>query len=373
MNGQDLLYYTLRVLYITFTNFIGIPAYITWYFLLFPLRKLNPRLYWKIEAVLFKSLLGIISGWMYSGGYKLIESGDDLSDIYDTESIVMVNHQSSSDVPIVMASSHPKGMVCGQLYWIMDYIFKFTNFGWVSYFHGDFFILQGKEHRNTQLVLLKKHLQESYLSSFKKWIVLFPEGGFLYKRRQRNQEYAKKNDLPILEHVTFPRTGAIKVILDTLSSNNSSSTSNGLVAGTNSSARPVKWIIDMTIGYPNAEPLDLHGMCIGYWSPRDIRVHYKAYPVDDIPHDTEGLTKWLYQRYIDKEHMLSEFYKSNTPLDESDTEKRKLPRVKRYQLQLDSVGIGFYHVFNFISTYLFWNYIYCYIFGTLGWLLSFVF
>lgn len=70
MTGKNLLYYTLRVLYIIFTNLMGIPAYITWYFLLFPLRKINPPLYWKIEAVLFKSLLGIVSGWIYSGGYK---------------------------------------------------------------------------------------------------------------------------------------------------------------------------------------------------------------------------------------------------------------------------------------------------------------
>lgn len=72
----------------------------------------------------------------------VIESGDDLSEIYDSESIVMVNHQSSSDVPIVIVSSYPKQMACGKLFWIMDYIFKFTNFGWVAFFHGDFFILQ---------------------------------------------------------------------------------------------------------------------------------------------------------------------------------------------------------------------------------------
>ena len=31
-----------------------------------------------------------------------------------------------------------------------------------------------------------------------------------------SQSFAKKNDLPLFEHVTVPRTGALKVIMDVL-------------------------------------------------------------------------------------------------------------------------------------------------------------
>lgn len=74
--------------------------------------------------------------------FSVIESGDDLTSILDKEALVLVNHQSTSDVPILMSSMYPKGVACGSMTWVMDYIFKFTNFGWISYFHEDFFICQ---------------------------------------------------------------------------------------------------------------------------------------------------------------------------------------------------------------------------------------
>lgn len=45
-------------------------------------------------------------------------------------------------------------------------------------------------------------------------MVLFPEGGFLCKRRETSQKYAKKNNLPILENVTLPRVGAMRTIFE---------------------------------------------------------------------------------------------------------------------------------------------------------------
>lgn len=74
------------------------------------------------------------------------ESGDSLEGIMDDEAVVLVNHQSTSDVPVVMAALHNKNLVLGKVMWIMDDIFKYTNFGWISYFHGDFFILQVPIH-----------------------------------------------------------------------------------------------------------------------------------------------------------------------------------------------------------------------------------
>lgn len=75
---------------------------------------------------------------------------------------------------------------------------------------------QGKAHRDKQLVYLKDHLDKYYHSRDRKWIVLFPEGGFLRKRRETSQLFAKKNSLPHLTHVTLPRLGATHVILKTL-------------------------------------------------------------------------------------------------------------------------------------------------------------
>lgn len=77
-------------------------------------------------------------------------------------------------------------------------------------------ILQGRKRREESLKQLEKHLKESYIPRERKWMVLFPEGGFLCKRRETSQKYAKKNNLPILENVTLPRVGAMQTIFETL-------------------------------------------------------------------------------------------------------------------------------------------------------------
>lgn len=73
---------------------------------------------------------------------SVIESGDDLSSLHDKHVLLLVNHQSTADIPCVMSALLPKSQVIGQIMWFMDYIFKFTNFGVPSCLHGDFFIQQ---------------------------------------------------------------------------------------------------------------------------------------------------------------------------------------------------------------------------------------
>lgn len=62
-------------------------------------------------------------------------------------------------------------------------------------------------------------------------MVLFPEGGFLRKRRETSQRFALKNNLPVLQNVSLPRVGALQAIMGTVGSkkyemgnNNSDST-----------------------------------------------------------------------------------------------------------------------------------------------------
>lgn len=344
MSYVQYLRYFLRITFIFFANVIGIPAYIIYCSLvLYPVRKYKPDFYWKqIEPRLFRWLLGMVTSWLYSGGYKVIESGDDISCILKEESLVLVNHQSTSDVPVIMSALYPKGY--GNITWIMDYIFKFSNFGWVSHFHEDFFIAQGKDCRDQELIRLKEHLITSYLPTDKKWIIVFPEGGFLYKRRISSQQYAKKNNYPVLEHVTLPRIGCVKVITETLYQQ-----SNGC---RRDHERKLKWVIDITIGYPERDPLSFPGMMAGIYSPRHIHVHYRAYPINSIPQD--NLQPWLYDRFTEKEKLLEHFYTSNSSMDIVDEGRRCLPRVKEHLVTVDIVELVFIHCFYLVSSYIFW-------------------
>lgn len=296
----------LRVVFVLANNLYCIPTYLAWMWLvLYPLRLLIPPLYWALERQLFKLLLLMVSFWSWSAEYYVDEVGEDVSECYGERTLVLVNHQSTADVPLLMASFQGKRSVTEHLMWIMDRLFKYTNFGAVSITHGDFFITQGKDVRNTQLKRLRDHMLNVYLRRGLKWIVLFPEGGFLRKRIATSQRYARTNNYPILEHVTLPRIGAMKTVMETLSPENLAKISKGR------REEALKWVVDVTVGYPEGKPLDLLTISGGFRKACVVHLHYRRFPVAEVPFgETEALTQWLYARWVEKEHLLEEFYRT---------------------------------------------------------------
>lgn len=208
-----------RVIVITFLILAFCPIYILYIFMLnlLFLHKLWPRLYWGVEGKLYRWLQAACGYWGYTAGYKIIEYGDDMTEVSNERCLVLVNHQSTADVPTMMATLQDKGCAARKTLWIMADIFKYTPFGIVSQVHGDFFIAEGKQARDKSLELLKEHLENVFWLRDRRWVIIFPEGGFLYKRRQASQTYAAKYSFPHLEHATLPRTGAIRTVLETCS------------------------------------------------------------------------------------------------------------------------------------------------------------
>ncbi|XP_041354413.1 acyl-CoA:lysophosphatidylglycerol acyltransferase 1-like [Gigantopelta aegis] len=353
-----LVFCTFRMLCVLATNLYSIPAYLIWMFMLWPIRFVFPKVYWKLEALLFKGLLAIIVTWLYTAGYQVYESGDDISSLYKESCLVICNHQSTADILVLMTALQGKGLVGGHVMWIMDSIFKFTHFGAVSLVREDFFIHQGKEGRIKEIQRLGAHLKNSFFLYFKKWLVLFPEGGFLRKRRDASIRYAEEHDLPILHHVTLPRTGAMNAIIEAIAGQRQIADSriDKEIAEVSSNAQ-LEWVIDMTIAYPQGRPLDLQGVIFGYWPPCQVVVHYKAYPFVDIPSDLESLTKWLYDRYEEKENMLDHYYQLNR-VPSSEFPRRCLPLRTDGLMQVDILHISLYHLFFIVSTYLHILYIY---------------
>lgn len=189
---------------------------------------------------------------------------------------------------------------------------------------------------------LEEHLRQEYIPLGRKWIVLFPEGGFLTKRKPISKRFAEKNNLPDLENVTVPRMGALFVIRDTLMQeqgpgNNKQTTNGGgaLCANNNnnnnhnlnhnnyeekspcagrvtelvdhlngelrsitsakseephqvqsessSSSRPeLDFILDITIGYPDGKPLNLQNILSGLREPCKTVLYYRVYSTRDV-------------------------------------------------------------------------------------------
>lgn len=70
------------------------------------------------------------------------ECGDDIGVLHNKGAILLCNHQSTGDTPVIMVSTYNKKMASGTMLWIIYVIFKYTHFGVVSCLRGDFFIDQ---------------------------------------------------------------------------------------------------------------------------------------------------------------------------------------------------------------------------------------
>ncbi|GFN97093.1 acyl-CoA:lysophosphatidylglycerol acyltransferase 1 [Plakobranchus ocellatus] len=360
--------YVLRFLLFFISNLYALPCYATWMFLFMPLRLLAPKMYWKVESFMFGLIQGMIVTWLH--GYQVLECGDDISLLRDREALMLCNHQSTGDTPLVMLANYTKGSAVGNTMWIMWYIFKYTNFGLVSLIRQDFFIHSGKDIRLSEMDRLKRHMKTAYLEHGRKWVIVFPEGGFLRKRLEASQKFARKNNLPVLQHVTLPRLGAVESVLSTVGEPYVPSAesfpmgeeyerSNGHHYQLEPDPkRPLKWVIDVTLAYKDGKPLDMLGMCIGYCPNNLITFHYKAYRVRDIPRDIPGLTDWLYKRYVEKDKILEDFYKTGRISREVLAERRMLRPLEPTYLQFDLLQNILSHAFCIGSCYLHYIFIY---------------
>lgn len=70
------------------------------------------------------------------------EVGDNILPYVDDRCVVVCNHQSTGDVPVLSYCLADKPRVCNYMMWIIDSLFKYTNFGIISQVHKDFFIKQ---------------------------------------------------------------------------------------------------------------------------------------------------------------------------------------------------------------------------------------
>uniref|UniRef100_A0A2M4AJ31 Putative lysophosphatidylglycerol acyltransferase 1 n=1 Tax=Anopheles triannulatus TaxID=58253 RepID=A0A2M4AJ31_9DIPT len=339
----------IRTVLVVANNIYCVPTYLVWMFLLWPLKKIHEVYYYRIEGVLFHWLLANVSMWSWTAGYEVVEMGDDITTAFDRRTLVLANHQSTSDVPLLMAAFNAKKGILPNIMWIMDRLFKYTNFGAVSLVHQDFFIASGKNNRDKSLQQLKSHIEKCYVPRKRKWMVLFPEGGFLRKRKEVSQRFAEKNNLPVLNNVTLPRVGAMKAIMDVLGApmdiNDASieyamqeatkqSESNSTIINSEAKSKEdddcdncketsyamlngqsggcLEYVLDITIAYPQGVPLDLPNIVHGIRDPCQTFLFYKLYHCSEVPRESETLTQWLYNRFYEKEKLLEEFYRTGS-------------------------------------------------------------
>ncbi|KAK7862580.1 hypothetical protein R5R35_004192 [Gryllus longicercus] len=215
----------------------------------------------------------------------------------------------------------------------------------------DFRTNKGRERRDESLRALVRHLHDSYIPRRRKWMVLFPEGGFLRKRRDTSQKFALKNNLPVLQHVSLPRVGAMHTIVDVVGPSGANNNKAALVPpfdGHELCSSDLNWVLDITIAYPEGKPLDLGAIVTGYRPPCKTFLFYRLYPCKEVPRDHEEMTKWLYDRFIEKERMLDAYYKTgHFPIRDFCASP-----APPHEVAQDALRFAALHLFFITSTYI---------------------
>ncbi|MEL6741888.1 MAG: lysophospholipid acyltransferase family protein, partial [Planctomycetota bacterium] len=230
-----------------------------------PLRLLIPeRLFWRIEGLLYEHTIMIASAWTDLAGHELRTAGDDASVSGRGRTVVMVNHQRPSDIGVLMrALQRPAGFFRRNV-WVMDWALQLAFFGWVSKCHGDHFLLQPVDGRKAarwlgarwnvdageQCALLRRRVAKHVRERGYRSVVLFPEGGFLAKRRAGSERYARRIGNPVPRHVAMPRSGAFEAAVRALGDDGADHVT----------------VLDVTIGY--RRPVTPLEHVFPLWRPR---------------------------------------------------------------------------------------------------------
>ena len=184
--------------------------------------------------------------------------------------------------------------------WIMSSVFRYTNFGIVSWIHDDFFVVNGKENREKSLDGLRDNLKRVFVKKKRQCLVLFPEGGFLRNRKQISHKFAQKNGLPLLEYCTLPRTGALEVIMEILRPPGAQNQEQVKIRLSQKEQSGIKYsptlnkVVDVTIAYPDGKPLGIIDTLSAWRPPCTTHVHYKIFDIEQVPRDPKELRHWMY-------------------------------------------------------------------------------
>ncbi|KRX99648.1 Acyl-CoA:lysophosphatidylglycerol acyltransferase 1 [Trichinella pseudospiralis] len=327
--------------YFIFTSLAFISSYLLTVISLYPLRLLWSSLYWSIESLLMRMLCLTVTIWL------LYEQGDDVKQYVAKRCLVLVNHQSTADVPILFDIVNMHFNKLYKVVWVLDNMFRCTPFGLVCRVHGDLFIREGLQHRDRSLQKLQNELRRKFWSRRRNWIIVFPEGGFLYKRIVKSQNFAKANNLPVFHHVVVPRIGCIRAVLEVcnpLKDLPYSDFSNISSIQNSTASSPLEYLVDITIAYENGNALSLWNIATGLNSRTKVILRYKCCPISDMPREnSDTLLRYLCDRWQEKEIWLQQMLSGSFSWKE--TVQRRVRTPMKYlilsQLFLSSLALGY--------------------------------
>ncbi len=228
-------------------------------------------------------------GWCVTGSKtiyntNIVVTGDSIP--HGENALVFANHQQMPDITFLMDYARTKDRL-GDLKWFAKEIIKYVpGVGWGMWFLDCPFLKRNWNDDRRSILETFARLRDDRVPM---WLVTFPEGTRLTASKiEKSRRYATEHGLHALDHVQLPRT-------------------KGFVASIVGLRGHITAVYDITIGYERGVPT-LWQFIQGY--ARRAHLHVQRYPIETLPQDDDGLATWLTDRFVEKDRLLNEFYRT---------------------------------------------------------------
>jgi len=198
------------------------------------------------------------------------------------------NHQDDLDFGIFLIEYYHHGVNAAETKWVAKRSVSWIPFfGWVHWLTGDLFLKRSWDKDQDSI---RQWLAKFGERGFKR-IVIFPEGTRIRNKKKlsESQEFAKKNDLPLLHNVLYPRTKGFSFMAKFFRDNPGS----------------VDYVYDYTVGYyPCGVGIEkfLQGPI-----PVEVHIHVTRHLIADIGKEESDFAAWCIYRFQLKDKLLDYF------------------------------------------------------------------
>lgn len=239
-------------------------------------RKINLWCCWAWFELLQIALQNVV-------GIQMIHTGDPTR---DENAFVIANHQAMVDIPALLSVARKAGYM-QHTKWFVKYNLRYSpGVGWGMNFLDYIFVKRNWAADRERVLATFSNIRKS---PFPFWIVSFLEGTRATASKiKRSQTFAKKNNLPVLEHVMLPRAKGFTATMEGIE---------GRIAA----------IYDFTIAYEEIPAPNLLKVFFG--KVKRIHIHVKRFDAGDVPTSEEARSQWVLSRFLEKEERLKKFRK----------------------------------------------------------------
>ncbi|KAK3336249.1 acyltransferase [Cercophora scortea] len=261
--------------------------------LLLPLKLISPDAAYNLSShVAFTVWRWVQHIFEAFNGAVITTSGDKLP--YGESAIVVANHVGWSDFYMIQTLALRAGML-GRCRWFAKQQLRVVPFlGWGLWVMGMPLVSRNWAKDKQELSRVFDGITNR---KWPTWLISFSEATrFTPEKYKQSQQWCASKDRPQPQHLLYPRTKGFVTTVQHLRK-----------------APHVKAVYDLTIAYQHGKQwhespsmwdtlavprlsLDKQQGGEGY----RFHVHARRFPLEELPHDDEGLARWLEERWVEK-------------------------------------------------------------------------